>query len=124
MTHSGMLYRLDISTFYFYEPLLFQISLLLEDSNSKDGGPSHVMNWGKIDKTCRKIVTRALDEQQKDTFSIISGNLEISKQQIAELKKEINELRQSIDHTENVLEDKVARMEENLGHIESRVRDM
>ena len=24
MTHSGM-YRLDISTFYFYEPLLFQI---------------------------------------------------------------------------------------------------
>ena len=23
MTHSGMLYRLDISTFYFYEPLLF-----------------------------------------------------------------------------------------------------
>ena len=25
MTHSGMLYRLDISTFYFYEPLLFEI---------------------------------------------------------------------------------------------------
>ena len=27
MTHSGMLYRLDISTFYFYEPLPFQIFL-------------------------------------------------------------------------------------------------
>ena len=25
MTHSGMLFRLDISTFYFYKPLLFQI---------------------------------------------------------------------------------------------------
>ena len=25
MTHSGMLYRLDISTFSFYETLLFQI---------------------------------------------------------------------------------------------------
>ena len=25
MTNSGMLYRLDISTVYFYEPLLFQI---------------------------------------------------------------------------------------------------
>ena len=25
MTHSGLLYQLDISTFYFYEPLLFQI---------------------------------------------------------------------------------------------------
>ena len=25
MTHSGMLYLQDISTFYFYEPLLFQL---------------------------------------------------------------------------------------------------
>ena len=28
MTHSGILRRLDISTFCFYEPLLFQISVL------------------------------------------------------------------------------------------------
>ena len=27
MAHSNMLYRLDISTLYFYEPFLFQISL-------------------------------------------------------------------------------------------------
>ena len=71
-----------------------------------------------------KVITRALDEQQKNLFNIISSNSEISKQQIAELKKEINELRQSIEHTENVLEDKVARVEENLGHIESRVQEM
>ena len=53
-----------------------------------------------------------------------SGNLEISKQQIAVLKKEISELRQSVEHTENVLEDKVACVEENLGHIENRVQEM
>ena len=70
-----------------------------------------------------KIITRALDEQQKSLFNIISGNFEISKQ-ISELKKEINELRQSIEHTGNVLEDKVARVEENLGHIESRVQEI
>ena len=34
--------------------------------------------------------------------------------QIVELKKEINELRQSIEYTENVLRDKVTRVEENL----------
>ena len=28
MTHSDTLYRLDISTFYFYKPLLFQIIVL------------------------------------------------------------------------------------------------
>ena len=49
---------------------------------------------------------------------------EISKQQIAELKKEINELRQSIEHAENVLDKKVARVEENSDQIESRVQKM
>ena len=73
----------------------------------------------KLTTLLEKIVTRALDEQQKNLFSIISGNFEISKQQIAELKKEINELRHTIEHTENVLEDKVARVEENLEHIET-----
>ena len=41
-------------------------------------------------------LAKALDEQQNNLLNIISGNLEISKQQIAELKKEIKELRQSI----------------------------
>ena len=49
---------------------------------------------------------------------------EISKQQIAELKKEINELRQSIEHAENVLDKKVARVEENSDQIESRIQKM
>ena len=66
-----------------------------------------------------KIITRALDEQQKNLFNIISGTFEISKQQI----KEINELRKSIENTENVLEDKEARVEENLPHIECGVRE-
>ena len=30
MTHSGIFYQLDVSTFYFYEPLLFQIFFLLK----------------------------------------------------------------------------------------------
>ena len=52
------------------------------------------------------------------------GNFEISKQQTDVLKKEVNELRHSIEYTENIFEDKVARMEEKLGHIESRVEEM
>ena len=33
-------------------------------------------------------------------------------------------MRQSIEHTKNVLEDKVARVEENLEHIENCVQEM
>ena len=36
----------------------------------------------------------------------------------------MNELRQSREHTEKVLEEKVARVEDNKGHIESRVQEM
>ena len=71
-----------------------------------------------------KKITRLLDEQQRNLFNIISGNFEISKQQIDELKKEMKELRHSIELTENILEDKKACMEENLGHIESRIQEI
>ena len=45
------------------------------------------MDWGNIDITYKKIITRSLDEQQKNLFNIRSRNFEISKQQIAKLKK-------------------------------------
>ena len=84
----------------------------VQNSNSKDAGRSHIMEWGKI-YTYRKNNNKSTWwAQQKNLFNIISGNFEISKQQIAELKKEINELKQSIAHTENVLEDKLARVDE------------
>ena len=38
---------------------------------------------GKLTTLIEKIITRALDEQQNNLFNIISGNFEISKQQIA-----------------------------------------
>ena len=72
----------------------------------------------KLATLAYKIIRRAFYEQQKNLFNIISGNFEISTQLIVELKKEVNELRQSIEHTENVLKDKVAREEEDLGNIE------
>ena len=56
-------------------------------------------------------------------LNIITGNFEILKQQIDELRKEIKELRHSTENTENVLKDNVARVEENLGHNESCLQE-
>ena len=77
----------------------------------------------KLTTLIEKIITKALDEQQKNSFNIIKDNFEISKQQIAVLKREINELRQSREQAENVLEDRVARVEEKSRNIESRIRE-
>ena len=41
----------------------------------------------KLVTVIEKIITKALDEQLKNLFKTISGNFEISKRQIAELKK-------------------------------------
>ena len=40
----------------------------------KDGGRSHVWTEKKLTTLTEKIITRALDEQQKNLFNIISGN--------------------------------------------------
>ena len=55
------------------------------------------------------MTARALDEQQKNLLNIISGNFEISKQQIANQQIKTN-------HKSYILI-KVARVEENLGHL-------
>ena len=57
-------------------------------------------------------------------FNIISGNWKISNRHIAELKKETTEISQSIEHTENFLEDMVQRVEEYLVHIASHAQEM
>ena len=43
----------------------------------------------KLTALIEKIITKSLDEQQQKLLNIIKGDLEISKQQIPELKKEI-----------------------------------
>ena len=52
-------------------------------------------------------------EQQKNLFNIVSGNFKTANCWAQKGNQ------RSIEHTKNVLEDNVARLEENLGNIES-----
>ena len=67
-------------------------------------------NWQHLQKNNNKSTWW----ETKELFNTIIGNFEISKQQIFELKKEIDELRWSIENTDNVLEDKEARVKERI----------
>ena len=49
--------------------------------------------WAQLTTLIEKIIARALDEQQENLFNILSGNFEISKQQIDDLKKEVGILK-------------------------------
>ena len=49
--------------------------------------------WAQLTTLIEKKIARALDEQQKNLFNVLSGNFEISKQQIDDLKKEVRILK-------------------------------
>ena len=54
----------------------------------------------------REIFREELEKQQENLLNLISGNLEITMKAITSIKTEVNDLKNSIEFTENVLEEK------------------
>ena len=63
-------------------------------------------------------------EQGPNILNIISGNLEITMNEIKNLKQKISEVKGTLDFTEDVLQKKVEKLEENMKYVDARIRDM
>ena len=61
-------------------------------------------------------------KQQHQISIIIENNLVITKQGIGKLREEINDLKESIEFTENVLEEKVAKVEQNVCELQGKFK--
>ena len=72
----------------------------------------------------RKVFKEEFAKQEKSVSNLISGNFSITKQQIEEVKKEVLDLRKSIEFTENQLEEKVKIAESKLADIEHRIKEL
>ena len=57
-------------------------------------------------------------------LNLISGNLEITMKEIKSIKTEMNDLKKSIEFTENVLEEKVQKCQEKAEHLDERIREI
>ena len=55
----------------------------------------------------RKVFKEEFAQQEKNISNLISGNFSITKQQIEEVKKEVLDLRKSIEFTKNQPEEKL-----------------
>ena len=66
----------------------------------------------------REICKKELKKQQKNLLSLISGNLETTMKEIKSIKTEMNDLKESIEFTENVLEEKVQKYQEKAEHLD------
>ena len=62
----------------------------------------------------KTVFEEEIAKQQQQISKIIENNLVITKQEIGKLREEINDLKKSIEFTENVLEEKVAKVEQNV----------
>ena len=59
--------------------------------------------------------------QELKILDIISGNFEITMNEMKNLKQEISELKSSLDFKEDVLKKKVEKLEESMKYVDARV---
>ena len=67
-----------------------------------------------IAKLIKKVFEDEFKKQKQILAKIISGNLEITMQEIKSFENEINELKKSMEFTQNDLEERVNNVEENM----------
>ena len=70
----------------------------------------------------KTIFEEEFANQQQEISKIIENNLVITKQEIGKLREEINNLKKCIEFTENVLEQKVSKVEQNVCELQGKFK--
>ena len=76
----------------------------------------------RLELLVKEIFQEEFKEQERNIRNIISGNFKINMNEIKNLKQEISELKSSLDFTENILEKKVEKLEENMKDVDARIQ--
>ena len=66
----------------------------------------------------KEIFKEEFERQQKDLLNLIIGNVDITMREIKNVQSDINELKASLEHTETVLEEKVAKAEKKVEKLQ------
>ena len=78
----------------------------------------------RITKLIKKVFENEFKEQEQNLAKIISGNLEITMQDIKSFKNEVNELKKSMEFTQNDLEERVNNTEENMCKVKEDLKEI
>ena len=83
------------------------------------------LSEARLTTLIREIFREKFEKQQKKLRNVISDNLEITmKEVLKSIKSEMDDLKKSIDFTENVLEKKVQKCQEKAGDLDERIREI
>ena len=78
----------------------------------------------KLTELIKSIFKEKFEIPQKNTVTLISGNFEITMQEIKKVNNEINKLKTSIEHTDEVLQERMEKTVEKYDHINSKVNEI
>ena len=78
----------------------------------------------RITKLIKKVFENEFKKQEQNLVKLISGNLEITMQEIKSLKNEVNELKKSMEFAQNDLEETVNNVEENMCKVSEDLKEI
>ena len=76
----------------------------------------------RITKLIKKVFEDEFKKQEQNLAKIISGNLAVTMQEIKSLKYEVNELKKSMEFTQNDLGERVNNVEENMCQLKEDLK--
>ena len=96
----------------------------MTDSSIKATAKHTCISEERLALLMEEIFQEELKKQERNILNIISGNFEITMNEIKNLKQEISELKRSLDFTEEVLEKKVEKLKENMKIVDVTMQDI
>ena len=77
----------------------------------------------RLETLMKEIFKEEFEKQQKNLLNLISGNFDITVAEIKKAQSDINELKESLEHTETVLEEKVATAERKVEKLKEQINE-
>ena len=72
----------------------------------------------------KEIFKEEFEKQQKNLLNLISGNFDIIITEIKKVQSDINELKASLEYTDTVLEEKVAKVEKKIEKLQEQINEL
>ena len=72
----------------------------------------------------KEIFKKQFEKQQENLLNLISGNSDITMAEIKKVQSDINELKASLEHTETVLKEKVAKTEKDVEKLQEQIIEL
>ena len=72
----------------------------------------------------KEIFKKQFEKQQENLLNLISGNSDITMVEIKKVQSDINELKASLEHTETVLKEKVAKTEKYVEKLQEQIIEL